>query len=250
MLRHFCSTLRAALFPLGFPLLLLLASPLLGKQPVADGKPLGLVARILLVQVPAVCLRPVLLVLLPPRIPGPRPEDEFVVERIIDIGKLDESHPTERKSRAVGDRFARGALTAPDGSALAMVVIPQSTGNSLERLALEQHILATIETSKLNGYLTALAGQIPVDVAELRSMLRDNMVFIPATVTIGLTLIWWLFRRWLAVMLAGIAIGVVVNSTVAIYVILNQPFTLISSIIPPLLSALTVAALVHLFDAR
>jgi predicted RND superfamily exporter protein/transposase-like protein len=75
------------------------------------------------------------------------------------------------------------------------------------------------------------------------------MIFIPATVTIGLALIWWLFRRWLAVMLAGIAIGVVVNSTVAFYVLLDQPFTLISSIIPPLLSALTVAALVHLFNA-
>jgi predicted RND superfamily exporter protein/transposase-like protein len=65
---------------------------------------------------------------------------------------------------------------------------------------------------------------------------------------VGLVMIWWLFRRWLAVMLAGAAIGVVVNSTVAIYVLLDQPFTLVSSIIPPLLSALTVAALVHLFN--
>ena len=75
------------------------------------------------------------------------------------------------------------------------------------------------------------------------------MIFIPATVVIGLFLIWWLFRRWLAVVLTGISIGVVVSSTVALYVLTNQPFTLISSIVPPLLSALTVAALVHLYNA-
>ena len=80
-------------------------------------------------------------------------------------------------------------------------------------------------------------------------MLRDNMIFIPVTIMIGLFLIWWLFRRWLAVILGGISIGVVVSSTIALYVLAGQPFTLISSIVPPLLSALTIAALVHLYNA-
>ncbi len=176
-------------------------------------------------------------------------QDEFIVEPLIDVDKFDESRPAQRRARALEDRFSQKALASMDGSAVAMVVIPADTDNSLERLALETQIVAAVEQANLRGYLTAIAGQIPVDVAQLRSMLRDNMIFIPATVTIGLALIWWLFRRWLAVMLAGAAIGVVVNSTVAIYVLLDQPFTLVSSIIPPLLSALTVAALVHLFNA-
>ncbi|MGB5496332.1 MAG: MMPL family transporter, partial [Sedimenticolaceae bacterium] len=175
--------------------------------------------------------------------------DEFVVEHLIDVRKLSESRPEQRKARILEDRFSEGALAATDGSALAMIVIPKEAGNSVVRLALEDTILDRVREAKLGGYLTAVAGQIPVDVAQLRSMLRDNMIFIPATVGIGLAMIWWLFRRWLAVMLAGIAIGVVVNSTVAFYVLFNQPFTLVSSIIPPLLSALTVAALVHLFNA-
>ena len=176
-------------------------------------------------------------------------QDDFIVEPLIDISRLDETRPAERLARVVADHLSRGALAALDGSAIAMVAIPHKADNSVERLALEEQILATVDEVKLRGYLTAVAGQIPVDVAELRSMLRDNMIFIPATVTVGMLLIWWLFRRWLAVMLAGVAIGVVVNSTVAIYVLFDQPFTLVSSIIPPLLSALTVAALVHLFNA-
>ena len=176
-------------------------------------------------------------------------QDEFIVEKLIDVRKLGDSREQQRRQRIADDRLSSEALMAGDGSALAMVVIPKRAGNSLERLALEEGILAEVQQLQLDGYLRAMAGEIPVDVAQLRSMLRDNMIFIPVTVGIGLLLIWWLFHRWLAVMLAGVAIGVVVNSTVAIYVILDQPFTLISSIIPPLLSALTVAALVHLFNA-
>lgn len=176
-------------------------------------------------------------------------EDEFVVEPLIDIRRLDRFTPQQRRQRAVEDRFARRALVSPSGDAAAMVVIPEKTGNSLERLALEEQVLQSVRTHRLGGYLNAVAGQIPVDVAQLRAMLRDNMIFIPATVIIELLLIWWLFRRWLAVMLAGVTIGVVVNSTMALYVLFQQPFTLVTTIIPPLLSALTVAALVHLFNA-
>ena len=175
--------------------------------------------------------------------------DEFIVEKLIDPGKLETYPPEVRRQRAREGRFSRKALSSEDGSAVAMVVIPVETSNSLERLALEDQIRHEVEQARLTGYLSAVGGQIAVDSAQLRSMLRDNMIFIPATVTIGLSLIWWLYRRLLAIVLAGVAIGVVVNSTMAIYVLLDQPFTLISSIIPPLLSALTVAAIVHLFNA-
>lgn len=176
-------------------------------------------------------------------------EDEFIVEPLIDVRRLATTTPAQRRQRVLDDRFASGALVSKDGEAVAMVVVPAKTGNSLERLALEEQILRTLEAHRLRGYLTAMAGEIPVDVAELRSMLRDNMIFIPVTVFIELLLIWWLFRRRLAVLLAGATIGMVVNSTMAMYVLFDQPFTLITTIIPPLLSALTVAALVHLFNA-
>ncbi|HHI76701.1 MAG TPA: PAS domain-containing protein [Gammaproteobacteria bacterium] len=175
--------------------------------------------------------------------------DEFIVEPLIDVRRLDDSRPAERRRRVLSDRFARRALVSESGDAVALVVIPAKTGNSLERLALQEQILATVERHRLRGYLTAVAGEIPVDVAQLQSMLRDNMIFIPTTVFVELLLVWWLFRRWLAVVLAGVTIGVVVNSTMALYVLFHQPFTLVTTIIPPLLSALTVAALVHLYNA-
>ncbi|GMQ89556.1 MAG: MMPL family transporter [Gammaproteobacteria bacterium] len=176
-------------------------------------------------------------------------EDGFLVEPVINIRELSKTTPAERLQKAVADRFAKNALVSYDGSAISMIVAPIALNNSLQRLELEHDVLAAVEEARLSGYLTARTGPIPLDIAELRSMLRDNMIFIPATVVIGLFLIWWLFRRWLAVILAGISIGVVVNSTIALYVLAGQPFTLISSMVPPLLSALTIAALVHLYNA-
>ncbi len=176
-------------------------------------------------------------------------DDGFLVEPLIDVTTLDSSRPPQRLRRLLEDRFASGALVSADGSAVGMLITPLSINNSLQRMALEDSILARVEHARLNGYLVAMAGQIVTDVAQLRSMLRDNMVFIPGTVIVGLTLIWLLFHRWLAVAVSGIVIGVVVNCTVAFYVVFGQPFNLISSIIPPLLSALTVAALIHLFNA-
>ncbi|MCW8889805.1 MAG: MMPL family transporter [Sedimenticola sp.] len=175
--------------------------------------------------------------------------DGFLVEPLINVKTLDETRASERQQCAYSDRFAQNTLVALDGTAVAMLVVPVEINSSLERLALEDQILESIEQANLSGYLKGMAGQITTDVAQMRSMLRDNMIFIPATTVIGLLMIWWLFQRWLAVIVSGVVIGVVVSSTVAFYVLFSQPFNLISSIIPPLLSALTVAALVHLFNA-
>ncbi len=176
-------------------------------------------------------------------------EDGFSVAPLIDINKLSESQPKDRLQHVLSDRFAQNLLVAKDGSALAMVVVPAKDENSIQRLQFQDSVLQAVDDARLKGYLSAVSGQIAVDVAEFHSMLQDNMVFIPANVIIGLSLIWLLFRRWLAVIVAGVTIGVVTSSTVAFYVVFDQPFTLISSIVSPLLSALTVATLVHLFSA-
>jgi len=175
--------------------------------------------------------------------------DGFLVEPLVNIDTLADTLPAERRERALSDRFAMNSLIAADGSAIALVVIPQALDDSFRHLALEQEIVALVEENRLDSYLTAMAGEIATDVAQMRAILRDNMIFIPTTVLVGLILIWWLFHRWMAVIITGIVTGAVVSSTIAFYVIFRQPFNSIAGIIPPLLSALTIAALVHFFNA-
>lgn len=173
----------------------------------------------------------------------------FFVDPLIDVDTLDESTPNDRLKRAVSDRFAKDSLVAEDGSAIAMVIVPRALDDSIKHLALEKEILGIIKAHRLDGYLSVMAGEIATDVAQMRSILRDNMIFIPATVIVGLILIWWLFHRLIAVVVTGVTTGAVVTSTLAFYVLFQQPFNSISGIIPPLLSALTIAALVHFFNA-
>lgn len=176
-------------------------------------------------------------------------DEGFLVDPLIDIDNLGNTTPTERLNHVISDRFAKNSLVAADGSAIAMVIIPQALDDSIRHLALEEEILSIITAHQLDGYLSVMAGEIPTDVAQMRAILRDNMIFIPATVIVGLLLVWWLFHRALAVIVTGVTTGAVVSSTITFYVLFQQPFNSISGIIPPLLSALTIAALVHLFNA-
>lgn len=176
-------------------------------------------------------------------------EEGFLISPLVDMATLDDTHPRERLERATRDRFARNALVAADGSALVMVIIPADLDSSLHNLQLEKTIFELIEEHRLDGYVHAVSGDITTDVAQMRMILQDNMLFIPLIVFIGLLLTWILFRRVLAVVVTGLVIGAVVNTTIALYVLFQQPFNSISSILPPLLSALTISALVHVYNA-
>jgi hypothetical protein len=175
-------------------------------------------------------------------------ESGFIIEPLIDVDNEDRN-AAQRRERILGDRFANGLLAAPDGSALALVVIPETMQSSLARMALQDEITDLVADHGLKGYLTAVAGQITTDVEQTRSLIDENKLFIPTTVIVGLLLIWFLFRRVLALAVTGLVLASVVNTTISLHVVFNQPFNMISSILPPLLSALSIAALVHLFNA-
>ena len=173
----------------------------------------------------------------------------FAVELVIDPLALEQTTATQRRERASLDRFAPGTIVAPEGDAMAVVLRPSPMETSLQRLELEQLLRQQIDATGLSSELTAVAGHVALDVAQLRAMIVDLATLIPGTMGIGLLLLWWLFRRWLVVALAAATIAAVTGMSVGLMVILGKPFTLISAIIPPLLAALTVAMLMHLFNA-
>ena len=65
-------------------------------------------------------------------------EEGFIVGPLIDIDDLDSTSEAQRKARVIQDRFANRMLVAPDGSALAIVILPASIDDSLARMALPQ----------------------------------------------------------------------------------------------------------------
>lgn len=176
-------------------------------------------------------------------------EDGFIVEPLLSSEIAAMLDPRERRQRVLSDRFAPGLLVSDDGDALAMIVRPRELQDSFHRQTLMDAFHEAVSDAGMAGYLTAVSGIIPLEVAQLRSMLRDSMVFIPVTLALGLGLIAWLFRRPLAVAVAALAFAAIIDSTLALLVLFGWPYTMVSGILPPLMLALTVALLIHWYNA-
>ncbi len=173
--------------------------------------------------------------------------DGFVVDYLLSPEVAATLTREERRMRVLDDRFAPGLLVSKDARTMALVVRPKRIDNSIDRWRLQSAFEQALEEAGIADHLAGLSGNIALDVAQLTAALRDTAIFVPATTGLGLLLIWWMFRRLLAVALAAAAITAVSTSTVALLVVADQPFTLIAAMIAPLMSALTVALLVHLF---
>ncbi|AFL76080.1 efflux RND transporter permease subunit [Thiocystis violascens] len=175
--------------------------------------------------------------------------DGFSVERLLDLKELQTLTLEQRRERVLADRFAPGALASADGQGLSLIVRPVPLGESLKRMELEEFFRAAVTEVGLAGHLTALAGMVPLDAAELRSMLRDNLIFVPLTSLVGLVLLWWMVRHLRAALFGLLAVSATVSATLAGYVLSGQPYNLVSSMTPPLISALTIALLLHLYNS-
>lgn len=176
-------------------------------------------------------------------------EDGFIVEPLLSGETAAALTPQERRQRVLADRFAPGLLVSRDGDALAMIVRPRELEDSFDRRALTDAFHEAVDDAGMTDHLTAVSGIVPLEVAQLRSMLRDSMVFIPITLALGLGLIAWLFRRVLAIAVAVLAFAAIINSTLALLVLAGWPYTMVSAILPPLMLALTVALLIHWYNA-
>jgi hypothetical protein len=174
-------------------------------------------------------------------------DDGFAVNPLVDARALDSRTPAQWQARVLGDAFAPGVIASRDGRAVALVVRPTFLSESLAKREVQRAMEAAIAAEGLTRYHTATAGQIAQTVAELHSILRDSAIFIPATVVLGLALMWWVVGRVRPVIVAGLAMGAVVLVSVAGLVISGRPYTPITAMIPTLMAAYTVATLLHFY---
>lgn len=174
--------------------------------------------------------------------------DGFRVGPVVDLSLKESRSADDWRRAALSDSFAPGLLVAKDGSALALIVRPRTLYDSRQREEVERTVRAAVDAAGLDPLLTAVGGPVALDVAQLHSMQRDAATFTPLTTALGLGLLWWMFRRWLVVVLAGITFAATTGGAVALLAIAGRPFTLVDSMLPPLLLALSTAALMHLFS--
>lgn len=175
--------------------------------------------------------------------------DGFVVEPLIDVTRLDQESPQDRKTRVLGDRFMPRWLASTDGKALAVVVRTNKLSESRQRQSIEDAFRAAVQEQKLDDHLVAVAGTVALDAAEMRSMLRDTVVFTPLVMGLGLALLYWVVGRVIPVIIGAVAMSTSVVVCVALIALIGKPYTLVTAMVPTLLSAYTAANLLHFYAA-
>lgn len=175
--------------------------------------------------------------------------DGFVVEPLIDPERLDEGTADERLQRVLADRFMPGWLASRDGKVLALVVRTHKLQESRQRQSVEQALYDAVGEEAVDERLTAVAGTVALDAAQLCSMVRDTLVFTPLVMGLGLALLYWVVGRIVPIVIGAVAMSTVVIACVGLIAALGLPYTLVTAMIPTLLSAYTVGNLLHLYAA-
>ena len=179
------------------------------------------------------------------RITGSR--DGFVVEPLVDVRRLARTTPQTLQARVLGDRFAPGTLASKDGQHVAMAVRPRPLTESGQRLEVTLAVMAAIHEAGLHAYYAGDGGPVTMDVAQLTSVLQDTMRFVPMTAAVSLLLLAWVVGRLRPVAIGAVAMTTVVLPVIAGLVVLGQPYTMATAILPSLLAAYTVATLLHFY---
>ncbi len=174
-------------------------------------------------------------------------DDGFAVETLIDPKTLAQTTPEMRRARALADRFAPGLLVAKDGSALAIAVRPILLQESTQRHEIKSELYRAVKTVGLDKHLVAVAGTVALESAGMLSMLADSAALIPLTMAIGIGLLVWVVGRPAPVIIGAVAMMTVVLPSLAVLVVIGKPFTFVMAMVPPLLSAYTIATLLHLY---
>lgn len=174
-------------------------------------------------------------------------DDGFEIKLLIDPGQLDHTASEDLRQRVLDDRFAPGALASRDGRYVALAVRPKPLSESMQRKEILQLVNQAIDDAGLRGEFAGDAGPVTLDVAQLDSIVRDTLLFVPLTSAIGLVLLGWVVGRLRPVVIGAVAMSTVVLPTVAAIAAFGQPYTMATAILPSLLAAYTLATLLHFY---
>ena len=125
----------------------------------------------------------------------------------------------ERYQYAIKDRFAYRLTVGDESDFMAIVVRPVTLESTAQRIEIMNAVMESLDEYHLSASVSGMAGPVVVEIEQFYSMVNDTLVFMPATMIIGLTLLWFMYRRMLAVVVAGLVTGAVTNISLLLYVI-------------------------------
>ncbi|RMF86183.1 MAG: hypothetical protein D6739_03545, partial [Nitrospirae bacterium] len=170
--------------------------------------------------------------------------ESFTVGPFLDEIPTDKEALRHLRIRATEKPLYRGALISEDAKTAAILVelAPHLTGTA------HQRVIDAIRTeiARHGGGRTHLAGKPVMDHFTALFMRLDLQRFIPLTVALMAIILWALLRNGFGAVLPLFAMGLCLVWSVGVLGLLGGTINNITTILPPLMMALTVAVSVHL----
>ena len=171
-------------------------------------------------------------------------EEGFSVANILDLDKF-----SDFEKNLARDENVRDFLINENSDVISMVLEPEKIEDSIKRLKLENEVRKVIDDSGLSDQFFGFGGQFVIDTAQFSEMMDMMKKIVPITFVLGMIILYLLFSNIKFVALAMLCNGLVTQFCLALFAVIGWPYNMVSSMIPSLMMALTIAFMVHLLNA-
>lgn len=176
-------------------------------------------------------------------------KDYFEVRKFIEKLPGTQKEQNVLKTRALENPLYTGNLISKDGRTTAIVVEPRAKtkDKNLKKRLLKatRAILAPYETSGTHFYI---AGGTATNYYLAHYLNTDSLVFVPVTFFLVTLITWFIFRSKTLTLLAVINIALCVGATRGLMGLLGITVNNITTLVIPLIMALTLSDIVHIFS--
>ncbi|MBK8575685.1 MAG: MMPL family transporter [Elusimicrobia bacterium] len=160
----------------------------------------------------------------------------------------DEAALKQLQVRAINKPLYRNVLISSDGTATAIAVfLPEDSARFSRRRALKD-VEKIIAPYTARGYQFHLAGWPVTSVRLVEFMNQDVARFLPITMILVLGTIWFVFRNFRLLGLAGLGVVMTVTATLGLASYFEIPLNIASVAVIPLVMALALSDIVHVFS--
>lgn len=176
-------------------------------------------------------------------------DGEFLIEALLEPDQRAGLSAEQRRELVLADTGAVRHLVSERGDMIALLILPAVVGDSRQRVQMIDELRADIRSLELDGHLAGMTGSIALNVAATEAVWFDIRALGPLSLGLGLLLMLWMFRRPLAILALIATMSAALGTALCITLARGFPFTMVTAILIPLLMALSVALLVHWFNA-
>lgn len=174
--------------------------------------------------------------------------DGLKVSPILDENSLESESLTFWKERAQNAFAAKKLLLSHDGKFMSLALEPTKDLTTMQRRKVRDEVLGLFETEGLSNNVHGLAGPWAIDVKSFETSFFDLLKFIPFTLGIAFILLWLSFPKLGPLVLVMVLINAISSTAIGLFGVFGIPFTIISSMVPTLLMALSIASFIHYFN--